>query len=85
MADTKQKPTSEDIAGEKPDAPAEDEASFTVERLLGAESYEILGHDGHIVAGAFAGVAPSKEVSLKDARQRVRDWLKAEVTTDERE
>jgi hypothetical protein len=34
------------------------------------------------VAGAFDGVAPSKEITVKDAKNRVRLWLKAEVAVD---
>lgn len=82
MAEPRTRSTSEEVAGAKPDKPGEDDISFTVERLLD-EANVIFHEDRHVVAGAFAGVSPSTEVGLTDAKQRVKDWLKAPVVTHE--
>lgn len=77
----KEKPPAAEVAGEKPDKPAEDEQAFTVDDLI-ARSDGFLGVRSHELAGAFAGVAGNKEVTLTEARARLKDWRKAPEEKD---
>ena len=79
--DSEEKPTAADVGSErKVEAPAEDESSpvFTVEQLTTGSGVPLVG-PVHVAAGAFAGVAPSKEVTVKDAKARVKEWLRSPV------
>lgn len=78
------KPDAEEIAEAKVDKPDEGELTFSVERLQ-RQASDFFGADvqGHDVAGAFASADPSTEVTLSDAKQRIKDWKKATVKTDE--
>jgi hypothetical protein len=78
------KPTAEVVASAKVTPPAEDAVTVTLDRLL-VDSIEFLGHPSYVVAGAFHGVAPSKEIDLKTAKKRIDEWLKAPVATDQAE
>lgn len=79
MAD---KPTAEEVAASKPPKAAEDDLSFTVEQWT-STYYHSLGVPAHVVAGAFHDVAPSREVSMNDAKAAVREWQRAEVAVTE--
>lgn len=68
-----------DAAAPKPEN--EEDPTLTVERLI-TDGDAALGYASADVAGAFAGVPPSKEVTIKDAKQRVKEWLAAEVASD---
>lgn len=82
MPDEKdEKPTAEELASVAPDKPnANDEAKLTVERLI-ADGQAALGFSSADVAGAFHGVSPNREVSIKSAKERVRKWLRAPDST----
>lgn len=72
----------EEVAKEKVVTPDEGEAPFfSVDQII-AEAGR-LGLDPAEVAGAFAGVAGSKEITVKEAKDRVRSWAKAPVATDD--
>lgn len=80
-----------DVSEEKVDKPAEDDPSFTIERLTRQaadffpDRIEGVAVDAAVLAGAYAGVKPSTETTLKDAKTRIRQWLRAPVETDPRE
>lgn len=77
-----EKPAAEEVAKEKVVAPEGDEASFTVERLLEEPQALGAGTTAADVAGAFAGVAPSKAVTVKSAKDRVARFLKGAESKD---
>ena len=81
MAQNPAKPTATEVASETPPKAEGDEPTFTVERLT-AEAGE-LGLNPADVAGAFHGVSPTREVTVKDAKDRVRTWLRAPVKNEE--
>jgi hypothetical protein len=79
--DKEEKLTAEAVTADKPPVAAKDadEPTFRVERLR--REPRILGYSSHEVAGAFHGVADGREVTLSDAKQHVREWLKAPQAT----
>lgn len=77
------KPTAEAVASEKVESPSDDEQAFTLDRLTSGDAEALVGHPGYVVAGAFHGVAGTTEATIKDAKQRIRNWLKAPVTPSE--
>lgn len=82
MTPADSKAVAEEVAEDKPPKPSADEPKFTLERLI-EDAQEAVGHPGHVVAGAYAGVALSKEVTLSQAKDRINKWLKAPVAVDE--
>lgn len=62
---------------------ADDTPRFTVEELR-ERSGEFLGHDSHVVDGAFAGVGKTRQFTVSDAKDKIRKWLKTpETSADE--
>lgn len=53
--------------------------TYTLDRLT-ADSFGFLGVEQHVAAGALHGVT-EKEMTIKDAKARVKAWLKSEVDT----
>jgi hypothetical protein len=76
------KPTAEETAQTRPAKAAEDDLSFTVGDWA-STYYQALGVPAHVVAGAFHDLPAGREVSIKDARARVREWQRAEVAVTE--
>lgn len=77
-----EKPTAAELGNATAPKPEDEEVpTLTVERLL-VDGEAALGYSSADVAGAFAGVPPSKEVTIKDAKDRVKKWLAAEVAPD---
>lgn len=76
----KTKPTSEDIADEALPKPESDDQTFTVGDLI-ARGQDFFGKGSHIVAGAFHDVNEHKQITLQDAKQRIREWEKGVDTT----
>jgi hypothetical protein len=74
--------TAEEVADVKVEPAGDtDEPTFSVERLR-REGDVILGFSKAEVAGAYHGAPDSRQVTVKDAKERVRDWLKAPVQPD---
>lgn len=78
-----EKPTAEQVAATTPEKPDEDQPTLTVERII--TDAPALGLSSADVAGAYHGVKPSTEVTIADAKARVREWLQAPVKTDNQE
>lgn len=83
MPDADEKPTAEEKAKDKVPPPPDDASvTFTVERLRQVGD-RTLGVPLSAIAGAFDGQAGSKEITVQDAKKRVRDWLKTEAEQPE--
>jgi hypothetical protein len=79
-----EKPTAEAVASEKPiDQPSTDAQTFALSRLLTSDAEALVGHPAYVVAGAFHGVPDNTEITIKDAKARIRDWLKAPIKSEE--
>lgn len=80
-----EKATAADKAEAKVEPAAEDALTFSISRLR-AQADQFFQTDGFKaadVSGAYAGVGEDTEVTLSDAKKRIRDWRKAPVQTDE--
>lgn len=84
-AKAEEKPTAADVGeATAPKPENEEDATLTVERLI-TDGQVALGYNSADVAGAFAGAKPSDEVTIKDAKQRVKEWLSSPEQQDEQE
>lgn len=76
------KPTAADVSQQPAPKPENEETpAFPLSRIK-AEARAFTGYSAAEVAGAFAGVADTKEVTVSDAKARVREWLRAPVQTE---
>lgn len=97
-ADKEPKPTAEEAAAAKLTKEQQKAADAADEE--GGQVFELgrLRYDGaailstpskpvtlHEIAGAFTGVPDSNEITVKDARARIKQWLSAEVEQSERD
>lgn len=72
--------TAQQQAAEPPPEPTKKEQSFRVDEI---ERYLVAkGIKHHDVAGAFSGVAGSKQITIAAATKRVNAWRKAEALDD---
>jgi hypothetical protein len=76
--------TAEDVARNRDTPePPEDKPVFTVEDYR-ARGGAILGRGFELpdIQAAFASLPKTRELSVADAKTRVREWLRAPVSTD---
>lgn len=78
--------TAADVAAPaKTPKPDEDAPSFEVQRYL-MEADVIFSGDAFTqadVRAALGALPPTREIAVKDARQRVKDWLGSPIQTNE--
>lgn len=77
--------TAAEVADQPVKAADEDAISFPLSRYFTETDALLPGIHAADVAGAFEGVKPDTEITRKDARQRVNQWLKSEISTDHQE
>lgn len=80
MADN---PTAQETAAEKPASPGKDDEKFPLQRVI--DEADQLELDRATLIGAFHGVGRTRQVTIKQVRDRVQKWTKGEVKPDTEE